>query len=98
MMMMMMMKSPIILVISTLLFSSLAVRADQGSFAPDKCCTTFLSSRLRTNNVVSYKYADSSCSMEGVIFKMMNGNEICADPSQLWVRKLIEAKERLQTN
>ncbi|XP_037607053.1 monocyte chemotactic protein 1B-like isoform X4 [Sebastes umbrosus] len=90
--MMMMMKSPIILVISTLLFSSLAVRAHQGSYAPDKCCATFISSRLRTNNVMSYKYTDSSCPMKGVIFKMINGNEVCADPSALWVKKLIEAK------
>ncbi|XP_037607054.1 monocyte chemotactic protein 1B-like isoform X5 [Sebastes umbrosus] len=89
--MMMMMKSPIILVISTLLFSSLAVRAHQG-YAPDKCCATFISSRLRTNNVMSYKYTDSSCPMKGVIFKMINGNEVCADPSALWVKKLIEAK------
>nr|QZC92296.1 chemokine (C-C motif) ligand 38 [Sebastes schlegelii] len=94
--MMMMMKSTIILVISTLLFSSLAVRAHRG-YAPDKCCATFISSRLRTNNVMSYKYTDNSCPMEGVIFKRINGNELCADPSQLWVKKLIEAKERLQT-
>ncbi|XP_037607051.1 C-C motif chemokine 14-like isoform X2 [Sebastes umbrosus] len=94
--MMMMMKSPIILVISTLLFSSLAVQAYQ-SYAPDKCCATFFSFRLRTNNVVSYKYTDNRCSMEGVIFKMINGNEVCTDPSQLWVKMLIEAKERLQT-
>ncbi|XP_037607050.1 C-C motif chemokine 4-like isoform X1 [Sebastes umbrosus] len=96
--MMMMMKSPIILVISTLLFSSLAVQAYQSSFAPDKCCLKFPSFRLRTNNVVSYMYTDNRCSMEGVIFKRKKGSEICADPSALWVKKLIEAKERLQTN
>nr|QZC92297.1 chemokine (C-C motif) ligand 38 [Sebastes schlegelii] len=96
--MMMMMKSPIILVISTLLFSSLAVQAYQGSFAPDKCCWSFYSSRLPMNRVVSYKYTDNRCSMEGVVMKMKKGHEICVDPSELWVIKLIEAKVRIQTN
>ncbi|XP_075940893.1 C-C motif chemokine 4-like [Anarhichas minor] len=96
--MMMMMKNPMTLMTCTLLFSSLAVVAYQGSFGPNECCFNFISTRLRKDKVVSYKFTDERCSMEGVSFTMKNGAEICADPSLQWVKFIIKAKERLQTD
>ncbi|XP_071335041.1 chemokine (C-C motif) ligand 38, duplicate 4 [Trachinotus anak] len=93
--MMTMMKNPIMLVACTLLFSSLAVLASQNSFGPDKCCFAFVSKPLPKRRVVSYTNTDDLCPMKGVLFKMLNGNELCADPSVEWVTKIIEAKEKL---
>ncbi|KAK9531717.1 hypothetical protein VZT92_011124 [Zoarces viviparus] len=97
-MMMMMMKNPMTLMTCTLLFSSLAVVAYQGSFGPNACCFDFISTRLRKDKVVSYKLTDERCSMEGVFFTMKNGAKICADPSLPWVKFIIKAKQRLQTD
>ncbi|KAK2856378.1 hypothetical protein Q5P01_005113 [Channa striata] len=91
-----MMKNPIILVACTLLFSSLAVLASQTSFGPSECCFRFRNAMLPRKSVVSYKYTDAMCPMEGVLFTMRNGGEICADPSKDWVRKIIEGKRRAQ--
>ncbi|TDH00288.1 hypothetical protein EPR50_G00186860 [Perca flavescens] len=93
--MMTMMKNPVILVTCALLFSSLAVLAHQGSFGPNECCFQFISSRLRTDRVLRYEYTDKRCSMDGVFFTMKSGAQMCADPSLLWVKNLIKAKERL---
>uniref|UniRef100_A0A3B4YU63 C-C motif chemokine n=2 Tax=Seriola lalandi dorsalis TaxID=1841481 RepID=A0A3B4YU63_SERLL len=92
--MMMMMKNPVVLVACTLLFSSLAVLASLNSFGPDKCCFDFFSKPLPKKKVVSYKYTDKLCPMEGVLFTMSSEREICADPSVVWVKNIIEAKEK----
>ncbi|XP_037305585.2 C-C motif chemokine 4-like [Pungitius pungitius] len=89
------MKNPIALMTCTLLFSSLAVLAHQGSFGPDECCFAFISSRLRKDAVQSYRLTDERCSMEGVSFTLKNGVKVCADPSHRWVKSLIKAQERL---
>ncbi|XP_039981654.1 C-C motif chemokine 5-like [Xiphias gladius] len=93
---MMMMKNPIILVACALLFSSLAVLASQNIFGPDKCCFAFISQPLPKKKVMSYKYTDQLCPMDGVLFTMLSAREICADPSVVWVKKIIEAKDRVQ--
>ncbi|XP_041832228.1 C-C motif chemokine 4-like [Melanotaenia boesemani] len=90
-MMMMMMKNPIFLVACVLLLSSLTVLASDNTFGPDKCCFKFVSKPLPKKKVVSYIHTDNLCSMEGVLFKMVRGNEICADPTQSWVKKVMEA-------
>ncbi|KAM6905824.1 C-C motif chemokine 4-like [Lycodopsis pacificus] len=98
MMMMMMLKNPMTLMTCTLLFSFLAVVACRGSFGPNECCFDYISTRMRKDRVVSYKLTDERCSMEGVSFTMKNGAKICADPSLPWVKSIINAKDRLQTN
>ncbi|XP_040016439.2 C-C motif chemokine 4-like [Gasterosteus aculeatus] len=92
------MKNPGALMTCALLFSSLAAAARQGSFGPDECCFAASSTRLRENNVLSYKFTDDRCSREGVFFTVKNGAKICADPSDQWVQFLIKAKEGLQTD
>ncbi|TNN27254.1 C-C motif chemokine 4-like [Liparis tanakae] len=94
MMMMMMMKNPVALMTCSLLFLSLAVPTYQGSFGPDECCFKFISTRLPRNKVVSHKFTDERCSMDGVFFTMMNGAKLCADPSEPWVEFLVKARER----
>ncbi|XP_071765032.1 C-C motif chemokine 4-like [Centroberyx gerrardi] len=86
----MMMKNPVILVVCTLLFSTLAVLASQSSFAPDECCFRFAPGRLPKNNVLSYHHTHSQCAMNGVLFQMKTGVKICADPTQRWVQNIIK--------
>ncbi|XP_054474852.1 C-C motif chemokine 3-like [Anoplopoma fimbria] len=93
---MMMMKNPMILMTCTLLFSSLAVLASQGSFAPDECCFRFFTNRLPMNRVASYMFTDDQCKIQGVLFTTNRGVRICADPSLQWVQNLIKAKDQRQ--
>ncbi|KAF3702727.1 C-C motif chemokine 4-like Lymphocyte activation gene 1 protein [Channa argus] len=92
--MMTMMKNPMILVACTLLFASLVVLSSQSSFGPSECCFRYRNAVLPKKSVVYYKYTDVLCPMEGVLFTMKNGGEICADPSKEWVKNIIEAKKR----
>ncbi|XP_044026138.1 C-C motif chemokine 4-like [Siniperca chuatsi] len=93
-MMMMMMKNPIILVTCILLFTSLTVMASPTSFGPNECCFEFFSRRLPKNRVVRYKHTDKQCPKTAVIFTMMNGAELCTNPSEPWVQNIIVAKEK----
>uniref|UniRef100_A0A671X5H0 C-C motif chemokine n=1 Tax=Sparus aurata TaxID=8175 RepID=A0A671X5H0_SPAAU len=93
-MMLMMMKKPVVLVAFVVLVSSLAVLASDSSSAPTECCFEFFSRRLRTNNVVSYQFTDDSCAKKAVLFTMKRASSVvCADPSLLWVKNIIQAKE-----
>uniref|UniRef100_A0A671WZE6 C-C motif chemokine n=1 Tax=Sparus aurata TaxID=8175 RepID=A0A671WZE6_SPAAU len=69
-------------------------RPHRGSSAPTECCFEFFSRRLRTNNVVSYQFTDDSCAKKAVLFTMKRASSVvCADPSLLWVKNIIQAKE-----
>uniref|UniRef100_A0A3Q1IFC0 C-C motif chemokine n=2 Tax=Anabas testudineus TaxID=64144 RepID=A0A3Q1IFC0_ANATE len=92
--MMKMMKNPIVLVACALLFLSLA--ASQSSFSPHECCFKFISKALPKRNVMAYKNTDKLCPMQGVLFTMRSGSEICADPSMEWVKNIIEAREKVK--
>ncbi|CAG5928180.1 unnamed protein product [Menidia menidia] len=63
----MMMKNPMALVACILLFSSLTVLASDNTFGPDKCCFKFYTQQLPKKGVVSFKFTDKLCSMEGVL-------------------------------
>ncbi|XP_071393611.1 C-C motif chemokine 3-like [Centroberyx affinis] len=97
--MMMMMKNPVVLVVCTLLFSTLAL-ASQSSFAPGECCFRFARGRLPKNNVLSYRHTHSQCAMNGLLFHMKSGVELCVDPTQRWVQNIIstvDSRPKAQT-
>uniref|UniRef100_A0A8C5HVK9 C-C motif chemokine 4-like n=1 Tax=Gouania willdenowi TaxID=441366 RepID=A0A8C5HVK9_GOUWI len=79
------MKTLVIVLAFLLAFSSNTVLA-QNSFGPSTCCFFFKNGPLKKANVISYTYTSSLCSMDGVL----NGAEICVDPSMKWVKKIIE--------
>ncbi|XP_034017956.1 monocyte chemotactic protein 1B-like [Thalassophryne amazonica] len=91
------MKKFVPLVMCALLFSILAVSASSRTFGPDECCFNFISKRLDKNKVVSFKRTNTMCSKDAVVFKMLNGVEICAELAQPWVQKIIKAKTKVQT-
>ncbi|XP_043961747.1 C-C motif chemokine 4-like [Gambusia affinis] len=92
-----MMKNSAIMATCLLLLSSLALQSYASSFGPDECCFKFFPKRLQKSAVVDFKFTDALCPMEGVLFTMKAGKEICVDPTQQWVKKIIKTKERNQT-
>ncbi|XP_022044806.2 C-C motif chemokine 14-like [Acanthochromis polyacanthus] len=92
----MMMKMKIALVTCVLLVSSLALVASESSFGPQFCCFSYYEGRLRKANVMDVRLTASMCAKKGVILTMLNGLNVCVDPSVQWVKSIIEAKEKEQ--
>lgn len=64
-----------------------------GSFGPDDCCFQFFSKRLPKNRVMTYQYTDERCTNKAVLFTMRNHAKICVNPSEQWVKSIIETKQ-----
>ncbi|XP_047244852.1 C-C motif chemokine 7-like [Girardinichthys multiradiatus] len=93
---MVMMKSPFVLATCLLLLSSLILQTYAKTFGPEECCFNFIVKPLSKKRVVNFRRTESLCPMEGVLFTMKNGNELCVDESQKWVKDIIKDKERNQ--
>ncbi|XP_054900475.1 monocyte chemotactic protein 1B-like [Poeciliopsis prolifica] len=93
---MVMMKNSIIMATCLLLLSSLALQSYANSFGPDECCFKFYPKKLQQSRVVGFRYTDALCPMEGVLFTMKAGKEICVDATQQWVKNIIKSKEKNQ--
>ncbi|XP_058469939.1 chemokine (C-C motif) ligand 38, duplicate 6 [Solea solea] len=91
-----MMKTVITLVAFILIFSSPAALASRSFYSPDECCFVFYPKPLSVKKVVSYKYTDRMCPMEGVLFTMQSNANICGDPSVEWVKNILKAKQKVK--
>ncbi|XP_017264591.1 C-C motif chemokine 3-like [Kryptolebias marmoratus] len=91
-----MMKNPVTLATCLLLLSSLAVlvKESSGSYSPGECCFDFYFKPLLSVRVASFKPTDPACAKEGVVFTMKRGRKLCVDPTQEWVKKIMQAKEK----
>ncbi|XP_014327706.1 C-C motif chemokine 4-like [Xiphophorus maculatus] len=94
---MVMMKNSVIMATCLLLLSSLALQSYANSFGPDECCFKFFPKRLQKSAVVNFRYTDALCPMEGVLFTMKAGREVCVDATQQWVKNIIKTKELNRT-
>ncbi|NXU60075.1 CCL4 protein, partial [Turnix velox] len=54
---------------------------------PDKCCFIFQKRRIKRDNVVACYSTSPGCPHQAVIFRVKNGQEICAHASSGWVKK-----------
>ncbi|XP_026519604.1 C-C motif chemokine 4-like [Terrapene carolina triunguis] len=61
--------------------------AQRGSAVPNKCCFIFQTTKLKRDNTVSCYNTSPACPQPGVIFKMKEGQEICAKPEKPWVKE-----------
>ncbi|KFQ33974.1 C-C motif chemokine 4, partial [Merops nubicus] len=54
---------------------------------PEKCCFNFQTRKIRRDNILACYPTSPECSHQAVIFRMRNGNEICAQASKPWVKR-----------
>ncbi|XP_044850165.1 C-C motif chemokine 4-like [Mauremys mutica] len=77
------------LVCALLLLASFCCQslAQRGSAVPEKCCFKFQTRKLKRDNTVSCYPTSPMCPQAAVIFKMKEGQEICAKPDRPWVKE-----------
>uniref|UniRef100_A0AAY5F699 C-C motif chemokine n=1 Tax=Electrophorus electricus TaxID=8005 RepID=A0AAY5F699_ELEEL len=76
------MKTYCTVVIALLLFAF-------SSHEPNKCCFSYFKSRIPERVVKNFELTISTCKIPGVILHTNKKLEICANPTQLWVQKLM---------
>ncbi|CAM2103907.1 unnamed protein product [Caretta caretta] len=62
-------------------------RPTEAPGAPDKCCFTFQTSRIKKGNILGWYLTSPECSYPAMVFKTRIGKEICANPDKRWVQK-----------
>ncbi|XP_030392508.1 C-C motif chemokine 4-like isoform X2 [Gopherus evgoodei] len=77
------------LVCTLLLLASFCCQslAQRGSAVPEKCCFRFQKTKLKRDNTISCYPTSPVCPQPAVIFKMKEGQEICAKPDRPWVKE-----------
>ncbi|KAK3567965.1 hypothetical protein QTP86_027387 [Hemibagrus guttatus] len=53
---------------------------------PDQCCFRFQTGPIPVRVITAYKVTGRQCAKPGVIFTLLNGRELCADPGFNWVK------------
>ncbi|KAG3269464.1 C-C motif chemokine 3-like [Ictidomys tridecemlineatus] len=69
--------------------SSLTCSASLGADTPTACCFFYISRKIPHKFVDDYYETSSQCSKPAVIFQTKRGRQVCADPSEAWVRAYI---------
>ncbi|XP_050784933.1 C-C motif chemokine 4-like isoform X1 [Gopherus flavomarginatus] len=75
------------LVHRTRLIADTGIRSPGGSAVPEKCCFRFQKTKLKRDNTISCYPTSPVCPQPAVIFKMKEGQEICAKPDRPWVKE-----------
>ncbi|KAK1795766.1 hypothetical protein P4O66_008831 [Electrophorus voltai] len=92
------MKTYCTVVIALLLFAFCSRTLTETSHEPNKCCFSYFKSRIPERVVKNFELTISTCKIPGVILHTNKKLEICADPTQLWVQKLMNViKTRMQS-
>ncbi|XP_076873412.1 C-C motif chemokine 18-like [Brachyhypopomus gauderio] len=90
------MKPFCIAALTVLLFTFCSLTLSQMSHEPDKCCFTYFKPRIPERAVKRFETTNPACKNPGVIFHTNKQLEICADPTQQWVQKLMDViKKRM---
>ncbi|KAL0968255.1 hypothetical protein UPYG_G00264360 [Umbra pygmaea] len=76
----------LVLVLSALTISE-GLRMASG---PKKCCFEFVDRQISRKRVVSYTMTSQQCSNPAVLFKTLKGGQVCARPSEKWVKDYIQ--------
>ncbi|XP_068071663.1 chemokine (C-C motif) ligand 38, duplicate 1 isoform X1 [Danio rerio] len=61
-----------------------------GSQGPEKCCFSFTNARIPLKQIESYYTTHLQCNMNAVIFIIRAQREICTNPTEKWVRRLMK--------
>uniref|UniRef100_A0A9J7YH04 C-C motif chemokine n=1 Tax=Cyprinus carpio carpio TaxID=630221 RepID=A0A9J7YH04_CYPCA len=71
------------------LFAFCSLAQSEFSQGPDKCCFSFSNVKIPVKQVESYHTTHLECHRTGVIFITKAQREICADPTERWVQRLM---------
>ncbi|XP_054914502.1 C-C motif chemokine 3-like [Poeciliopsis prolifica] len=61
---------------------------------PDNCCFDFFKNPMDKKRMSSYYRTDPRCTVAGVILMTLKGREICVDPNESWVKKVMNFVDR----
>ncbi|XP_029951258.1 C-C motif chemokine 4-like [Salarias fasciatus] len=81
----------VILSVLVLMFICISVTEGLRGTGPKKCCFRFSNSPLPRNKVVGYVNTSQRCSNPAVLLKTVAGRQVCARPSDSWVKELISS-------
>ncbi|XP_062245022.1 C-C motif chemokine 4-like [Platichthys flesus] len=78
------------LCLSVLVLMLAAITLSEGlrGSGPKKCCFRFIKNQPEVS-VVGYRKTSQRCSKLAVLLETENGRELCARPSDLWVKETI---------
>ncbi|NP_001025344.1 chemokine (C-C motif) ligand 38, duplicate 5 precursor [Danio rerio] len=84
------MRPSCISIVCLVLFAFCSVDGSDLSQSPDKCCFSFSNTRIPVKQVESYHTTHLLCSGNGVIFITKAQREICTNPTEKWVQRLMK--------
>ncbi|RVE56116.1 hypothetical protein OJAV_G00232890 [Oryzias javanicus] len=84
-----MMKVSVAMVTFFILFSSVADPTSAANYQPRTCCRNFNPHKIPAYAVKSFKYTSMVCDKRGVVITTTRNRDICVDPSEEWVKKLV---------
>ncbi|XP_076873413.1 C-C motif chemokine 4 homolog [Brachyhypopomus gauderio] len=83
------MKPFCIAALTVLLFTFCSLTLSQNSHKPNKCCFRYMESRIPEPFVKRFEETSPECRSPGVIFFTTQKKEICANPEEKWVKRLM---------
>uniref|UniRef100_A0A671NQZ2 Chemokine interleukin-8-like domain-containing protein n=1 Tax=Sinocyclocheilus anshuiensis TaxID=1608454 RepID=A0A671NQZ2_9TELE len=78
-----------------LLYLKLTLKFSQG---PDKCCFSFSNIKIPIKQVESHHTTHLECHRSGIIVITKAQREICVDPTERWVQRLINLVDMSQSS
>ncbi|XP_058610931.1 C-C motif chemokine 8-like [Onychostoma macrolepis] len=83
------MRSYCIFIVCLVLFTFCSLTQSEFNQFPDKCCFSFSNVKIPVKQVESHHTTHLECHRSGVMFITKAQKEICVDPSERWVQRLI---------
>ncbi|XP_036423665.1 chemokine (C-C motif) ligand 35, duplicate 1 [Colossoma macropomum] len=59
--------------------------------APKSCCFDYTQKSVKLSMVRSYSFTSQQCSKQAVLFTLKKGRQVCARPTDPWVKDHIKA-------
>ncbi|XP_073789343.1 chemokine (C-C motif) ligand 38, duplicate 1 isoform X2 [Danio rerio] len=84
------MRRSCIFIASLVLVAFCSVVGSDWSQGPEKCCFSFTNARIPLKQIESYYTTHLQCNMNAVIFIIRAQREICTNPTEKWVRRLMK--------
>ncbi|KAF7653859.1 hypothetical protein LDENG_00077720 [Lucifuga dentata] len=77
------------LTVCVLMLAAIALTKGMRGPGPKKCCFRFNDRPVAKEKVVDYVRTSQQCTNPAVVFKTVLGRQLCARPSDSWVKELI---------